>query len=128
MKSFNIVDSSGWLEYFVDSDQASLFAPAIEDSENLFVPVITIYEVFKKVLRERGEDAALQVASMMQIGQIIDLDCGLVLEAARYSLPMADSIIYASAISKNATLWTQDEHFKDLPNVRYFPKHQLPNN
>ena len=122
MSAANVVDSSGWLEYFTDSDRASLFASAIEDAENLLVPVISIYEVFKKVLRERGEDDALQVASMMQGGQIIDLDCALALEAARHPLPLADSIIYATAMHNEATLWTQDEHFKDLPNVRYFPR------
>jgi len=117
-----VVDSSGWLEYFTDSDRAPLFASAIEDAENLFVPVISIYEVFKKVLRERGEDAALQVASMMQIGRVIDLDSALALEAARHRLPLADSIIYAAALHCEATLWTQDEHFEDLPNVRFFPR------
>ena len=122
MSAAKVVDSSGWLEYFADSERASLFASAIEDAENLFVPVISIYEVFKKVLRARGEDAALQVASMMHGGQIIDLDCALVLEAARHPLPMADSIIYATAMRHEAILWTQDEHFKDLPNVRFFPR------
>jgi toxin FitB len=118
----NVVDSSGWLEYLTDSERAPLFASAIEDAENLFVPVISIYEVFRKVLRERGEDDALQVASMMQSGRVIDLDCTLAMEAARYALPLADSIIYATATRHEATLWTQDEHFKDFPNVRYFPK------
>ena len=99
-----------------------MFATAIEDTESLFVPVISIYEVFKKVLRERGEDDALQIASMMQVGQLIDLDSSLALEAARHPLPLADSIIYASAMRHEATVWTQDEHFKDLPIVRYFPK------
>jgi len=118
----NVVDSSAWLEYFTDSERAGLFAPAIEDPENLVVPVISIYEVFKKVLRERGENDALQVASMMQSGQVIDLDCALALEAARHPLPLADSIIYAIALRHDAALWTQDEHFKGLPNVRYFPR------
>ena len=122
MSAANVVDSSGWLEYFTDSDRASLFAPAIEDTKNLFVPVISVYEVFKKVLRERGEDDALQAASMMQAGQLIDLDCALALEAARCPLPLADSFIYAAAIHCNATLWTQDEHFRDLPKVRFFPR------
>jgi len=120
--SANVVDSSGWLEYFMDSARAPMFAAAIEDTENLFVPIISIYEVFKKVLRERGENDALQVASMMQVGQLIDLDCAMALNAARYSLPLADSIIYATAMFCNATLWTQDEHFKGLPKVRFFPK------
>lgn len=122
MRTANVVDSSGWLEYFTDSERAPLFASAIEDAENLFVPIISIYEVFKKVLRERGEDDALQVASMMRGGQLIDLDCALALEAARHPLPLADSIIYATAMRHEATLWTQDEHFKDLPNVRYLPR------
>ncbi len=122
MSATHVVDSSGWLEYFTDSDRADLFAPAIEDTEHLLVPVISIYEVFKKVLRERGEDDALQVASLMQAGRVIDLDGELVLEAARHALPMADSLIYATALRHGATLWTQDEHFKDLPEVRYFAK------
>lgn len=122
MSDANIVDSSGWLEYFADSARASLFAPAIEDTENLVVPVISIYEVFKKVLRERGEDHALQIASAMQVGRVVDLDRGLALEAARHMLPMADSIIYASAMRYDATLWTQDEDFMDLPGVSFFPK------
>ena len=122
MSRANVVDSSGWLEYFADSNRASLFAKAIEDTGNLIVPVISIYEVFKKVLRERGEDDALQAAGMMQAGIIVDIDGALALEAARYSLPLADSFIYATAIRHEATLWTQDEHFEQLPNVRYFPR------
>ena len=119
MNSFNVVDSSGWLEYFADSEGAAFFAPAIEDIEHLIVPVISIYEVFKKVFRERGEDSAIQVASMMQVGTVVDLDCTLAMDAARYQLPLADSIIYATAIQQRAILWTQDEHFKDLPGVRF---------
>jgi predicted nucleic acid-binding protein len=83
---------------------------------------ITIYEVFKKMLRERGENDALQIASLMPSGQVIELDASLALEAARYSLPLADSLIYATALRHEATLWTQDEHFKDLAQVRYSPK------
>jgi len=122
----NVVDSLGWLEYFADSGQASHFAPAIEDSANLLVPVITLYEVFKKVLRERGENDALQVASMMQTGRLIELDSALAMEAARHPLPLADSLIYATTMRFNATLWTQDDHFKGLPRVRYFPKNATP--
>jgi len=118
----NIVDSSGWLEYFAGSDRASFFAGAIEDDANLVVPVISIYEVFKKVLRERGEGPALQVVSLMQAGRVVDLDCDLALEAAQHPLPLADSLIYATAIRHRATLWTQDEHFQGFPSVRYLPK------
>lgn len=120
MKSPIVVDSSGWLEYFIGSTRAHLFAPAIEDTQNLVVPIITIYEVFKKVFRERGENDALQAASSMQSGTVIDLDLTITLDAARLQLPMADSIIYASAVRHGATLWTQDDHFDGLPSVRYF--------
>jgi predicted nucleic acid-binding protein len=121
MRTLNVVDSSAWLEYLADTERAVLFAGAIEDVENLLVPVIALYEVFKKVLRERGESEALEVASVMQSGRLIGLDGTLALEASRHPLPMADSLIYATARHHQATLWTQDEHFKDLPDVRYFP-------
>lgn len=126
MTGRNVVDSSGWLEYLADSAQAVHFEQALQDTANLIVPVITIYEVFKKVLRERGEGDALLVASQMQSGTVIDLDSTLALEAARHPLPLADSLIYATAMSHGATLWTQDEHFQKLPNVRYFPKAPVP--
>lgn len=124
MSRRNVVDSSAWLEYLADTAQAAHFAGALQDTENLVVPVITIYEVFKKVLRERGEGDALQVASLMQAGTVVDIGQSLALHAARYALPLADSLIYATATTSGATLWTQDEHFKGLPNVRYFPKPQ----
>lgn len=114
------MDSSGWLEYFIGSSRAQLFAPAIEDPQNLIVPIITIYEVFKKVFRVRGENDALQVASTMQSGTVIDLDLPITLDAARLQLPLADSIIYATALRHGATLWTQDDQFDGLPSVRYF--------
>jgi predicted nucleic acid-binding protein len=120
--SRNVVDSSGWLEYFSDSDRADYFEEAILDQENLVVPVITIYEVFKKVLRERGESQAFQVASQMQNGLVVDLDISLALAAGKHLLPLADSIIYTTALHYHATLWTQDKHFADLPNIKYFAK------
>ena len=122
MSGFNVVDSSAWLEYLADTPRAAHFAAAIEDTDHLIVPVITIYEVFKKVLRERGEGEALQVASLMQSGEVVELDLSLAIDAAHHKLPLADSLIYATALHRGATLWTQDEHFKDLPGVRYFAK------
>ena len=86
------------------------------------MPVICVYEVFKKVLRERGENDALQVASIMQVGRVVDLDVALALEAAQHPLPFADSIIHATVVRHQATLWTQDEHFAPLPSVRFFSK------
>ena len=122
----NVVDSSGWLEYFADGDNANFFAPAIEDTKNLLVPVICIYEVFKRIRQQNGITEAQQHIGDMKLGQIIDLDESLALNAAKIStdlkLPMADSIILATARANNATLWTQDEHFKDLDGVKYVEK------
>jgi predicted nucleic acid-binding protein len=118
----NVVDSSAWLEYLAGTDRAELFAEVIEDSGNLIVPAISIYEVYKKVLRERGEDMAAQVFGLMNLGRVVELDATLALEAARLLLPMADSIIYATALRHDATLWTQDAHFEGIQGVRYFRK------
>jgi len=122
MTPLNAVDSSGWLEYFADTKRAKLFAPAIQDTDHLIVPVVTVYEVFKKFLRERGESDALQAVSAMRSGHIVDVDASLALEAGRFSLPLADSLIYATTQRHDATLWTQDEDFEGLAGVRYFPK------
>lgn len=119
----NVVDSSGWLAYFADTATADFFAPAVEAVPDLVVPAITLYEVFKRVLGERGEDDALRAVAQMSQGQIIDVDATLALNAARLSLihrlPMADSLILATARRFDATLWTQDADFEELENVRY---------
>ena len=121
----NIVDSSGWLAYFADDKNASRFAPPLADTDNLLVPAISIYEVFKVLLRESGEDAALQATAAMQRGHVVDLTPQLAMAAAalshKLSLPMADSIILAAAREHNATVWTQDVDFKGLESVKYFP-------
>ena len=117
-----VVDSSAWLEYFADTKRAKLFAAAIEDTDHLIVPVVTVYEVFKKFLRERGESDALQAVSAMRSGHVIDLDVSLALEAGRFDLPLADSLVYATAQRHGATLWTQDKDFDGLADVRYFAK------
>ena len=120
--TFNVVDSSGWLEYFEGSDRAALFAPAIENTARLIVPVISIYEVFKRVRIKRSQDDAEQAAELMQRALVVDVDLTLVLSAAANGLPLADSLIYATALAHGATLWTQDSHFEGLPSVKYFPK------
>lgn len=122
----NVVDSSGWLEYFANGPNADFFAPAIEDTSNLIVPSITIFEVFKRVLQQRSESDALQVAALMQEGRVINLDVSIALQAVRVSvdhkLPLADSIILATALANNAVLWTQDADFDGLPGVQYKAK------
>ena len=122
----NVVDTSGWLEYFEGSDRAALFADAIENSDELIVSTISLYEVFKWVLRHRDEQSALMAIAAMQQSRVIAPDTTLALEAAKLStlhrLPMADSLIYATARHHNATLWTQDEDFEGLSGVRFFRK------
>jgi predicted nucleic acid-binding protein len=122
----NIVDSSCWLEYLADSKVGNLVSGAIEDLNSLLVPSITLYEVFKKLLIEKDEDSALLAIAHMKQGIVINLDPDLSIFSAKigkdYKLPMADSIIYATAKKYNCILWTQDKHFKDLENIRYFEK------
>lgn len=122
----NVVDSSAWLEYFAGGPGARHFSAAIDDAGRLLVPVVVLYEVFKRVLTQRGEDAALRAAAFMERGTVVDVNPALALTAARLSvehrLPMADSLILATARSVDATLWTQDADFEGLPSVRYFPK------
>ena len=122
----NVVDSSAWLAYFADEPAAVEFAAAIEDTAALVVPTICLLEVFKVVTRERGERDALQIAAVMQQGTVIDLDAELALSAARvagkHRLPLTDSVIYATALRVGGVLWTQDDDFRSLPDVRYVPK------
>lgn len=122
----NVVDSLGWLEYFVDGPNADFFEPAITNITELIVPVISIYEVFKRTLQLRGEQNALDTLVFMQQGRVIELDATLAIEAARLSaieqLPMADSIILATARMHHAVLWTQDADLARFPNVQFIKK------
>jgi len=122
----NIVDSSGWLAYFADEPNTRHFLVPLKDAALLVVPSITIYEVFKVILRESTEDAALQAVVAMQKGTVVELSVSLALAASKLSLahnlPMADSIILATAQQYQAMIWTQDVDFKNLRNVNYFPK------
>lgn len=122
----NVVDSSGWIEYFTKGGNADFFIPPIQDLENLIFPAICMYEVFKRLLAERDEDSALLAVGLMSHGREVELDRNIALEAAQISrelkLAMADSIILATARAHKAVLWTQDEHFKGLPDVQYIEK------
>jgi predicted nucleic acid-binding protein len=119
----NIIDSSGWLEYFASGPNADFFSEPIEDSKELLVPTISLYEVFKKILQERGETEALKATAFMQSGNILDLTSTIALHAATISndlkIPMADSVMLASARENEAPLWTQDADFEGLEDVQY---------
>lgn len=122
----NVVDSSAWLAYFADEPSAGDFAAVIEDVRRLVVPAVCLLEVFKIVARQRGEGEALQAVAIMQQGTVVDLDSTLALSAARagldHKLPLADSIVYATAKTVDGIVWTQDEHFAGLTNVQFVPK------
>ena len=119
----NIVDSSGWLEYFADGPNASFFAPAIQRPLELIVPTVSIYEVFKRIIQQKDESAGLRAVAAMHQGSVLSLDEALALSAARLSLdaklPMADSIMLASARSTGSVLLTQDKDFEDMEGIRY---------
>ncbi len=119
----NVVDSSGWLEYFADGPNAGFFSKAIENTSELIVPSLSLFEVYKRVLQQRGDSDALQVVAVMQQGRVADLDGSLALQAARLSrthgLPLADSVMLATARAFDAVLWTQDADFKELPGVQF---------
>lgn len=122
----NLVDSSGWLEYLADGKNAEFFAPAVEKTEDLIVSAINVYEVFKRVLQQRDEDAALQSVALMQQSTVVDVTASIAMTAAKVShdlkLPMADSLILTTAREYHATLWTQDADFKGIPDVQWVKK------
>lgn len=119
----NVVDSSAWLEYFSGGPNASFFATPIENAAELIVPTLCLYEVFKRVSEQRGQGEALQAVALMEQGNVVELSAGLALIAAKISLeeqlPMADSIILATARANGATLWTQDADFKGKEGVKF---------
>ena len=122
----NLVDSSGWLEYFADGKNADFFSGAIEDTDNLIVSTINLYEIFKNILQQRDENSAFQAIALMQQAKVVDVDSSISLLAAKQSidlkLPMAESFIFATANAYNATLWTQDSDFKDISGIKYIKK------
>jgi predicted nucleic acid-binding protein len=123
----NVVDSSAWIEFLADDINAARFAPAVEALDELVVPTLCIYEVFKRVVQLKGESAAIDAVGLMLGGRVVELTSSIALEAARLSLEeglaMADAIILATARLEAATLWTQDSHFEGLDGVEYVAKH-----
>lgn len=122
----NVVDSSAWLEYFADGPNAARFADAIEQTEHLLVPTLSLFEVYKRLYQQLGESGAINGIAMMQRGRIVDVTASLALEAARnsidFKLPLADSIVLTTARAHGAILWTQDADFERIDGVRYFKK------
>jgi predicted nucleic acid-binding protein len=119
----NVVDSSGWIEYLSGGSNAAFFRKPIESTEPLVVPSLSLFEVYRHMLRHVGREEALNVVAAMRSGAVVDLDDRLALEAAELSvetkLALADSIILATARAHDAELWTQDSDFEGLAGVRY---------
>jgi toxin FitB len=118
------VDSSGWLEYFINGKNADRFAAVIEETEELIVSSLNICEVFKKVIAEKDEDSAFEAVAVMQQAKVIEVTSSIAIQAAKFSyifkMPLADSIVYLTAIENNAVVWTQDADFKGMQDVEYF--------
>jgi len=121
-----IIDSSCWVEYFSGTEISKKFINFIHNTIDILIPTIILNEVFKKLIYSVPEKEALFAIAQMEESKIIDLSRDLALEAARYSklykLPLADSIIYATAMKYNSEIYTLDKHFEGLPNVKYFEK------
>lgn len=118
-----VVDSCGWVERFAGSTRGDFYGPALQDPRLIVVPTVCLTEVFRTLAREAGEPAALAAAGMMRQATLVTLDGDLAIEAGRlglaHGLPLADSIIYATAQRHHAELWTHDGHFRGLPGVHF---------
>lgn len=125
----NLVDTSGWLEYFFGGENAAYFASPIEETPDLLASVICLYEVFKKINLVADEARALQAIAQMKQARVIDLSEDVVLNASlisiKHQLAMADSFIYATAQIHGATIWTQNIDFSGLPGVNYKGKSRV---
>ncbi len=122
----NVVDSCGWLEYFANGPNAVFFAPIIENEKKLIVPQVVVYEVTRRLVQQRGEQAAQLALEFLGKGRLMGLDeaglCRAAIAAAQYKLAMADALIWQTAVTHGAQVYTQDAAFKDVPNVVYRTK------
>ena len=122
----NLVDSSGWVEYFQDTARADLFAAAIEARDLLLVPTIALFEVHKVLSRSLSEDLVTRCLDVMRLGRVLDLTDKRAIAASKvaktHKLALADAAMYSIAQEHGATFWTQDMDYDKLPGVRYFSK------
>lgn len=125
----NVVDSSGWVEYFQDSPRADLFALAIEQRDQLLVPTIALFEVHKVLSRKLPAELVERCLDVMRLGRVLDLTDRRAIAASKvasqHRLAMADAAMYSMAQEQSATFWTQDVDYKGLPGVRFFAKPEL---
>jgi len=122
----NLVDSSGWIEYLLDTPRAEWFAAAIEQRERLLVPVIALYEVHRVLSRKIPAEALAACLNVMRMGLVLELNDQRAVAASevaqRHRLAMADAVMYSMALEHQAAFLTQDQDYHGLPGVHYFPK------
>lgn len=122
----NVVDSSGWIEFFLAGPSGPLFKPVIEQRDKLLIPVIALYEVHKILSRKLPADMVVSCLNVMRLGRVLDLTDRRAMAAAdvaiKHRLAMADAVMYSLALEHKATFWTQDVDYQGLPGVNFFPK------
>lgn len=122
----NVVDSSGWIEFFLAGPSGPLFKPVIEQRGKLLVPVIALYEVHKILSRKLPAEVVASCLDVMRLGRVLDLTDRRAISAAdvavQHRLAMADAVMYSLALEHKATFWTQDVDYEGLPGVNFFPK------
>ena len=123
---FNVIDSSGWIEYFLDTKPADFFEPAILDAEHLIVPAIALYEVHKRLSQLVPAEIVATCIEVMRKASVIALTAERAIAASniaqQYQLAMADAMMYSIAIEHHATFWTQDADYQGLPSVQFQAK------
>ena len=122
----NVVDSSGWIEFFLAGPSGPLFKPVIEQRDKLLVPVIALYEVHKILSRKLPAEMVASCLDVMRLGRVLDLTDRRAIAAAevaiKHRLAMADAVMYSLALEHQATFWTQDVDYQGLPGVNFFAK------
>lgn len=122
----NVVDSSGWIEYFIDAAGADNFAAAIEKTDQLIVPAMSFFEVHRFLSRTVNAGQRGICLDIMRRGRVVELTVQRAIAASeaaqKHRLAMADAVMYSIAREFNATFWTQDVDYKDLPGVHYHAK------
>jgi predicted nucleic acid-binding protein len=122
----NLVDSSGWIEYLLDTERADLFAEPLEQRNILLVPVIALFEVHRVLSRKLPAELVAKCLDVMRMGRVLEITDRRAIAAAdvasRHRLAMADAMMYSLALEHGATFWTQDSDYQGLAGVQWFPK------
>lgn len=126
MTTHNVVDSSGWIEFFLAGTNGPVFKPVIEQRQALLVPTIALFEVHRVLCRKLPPDVVKACLDVMRLGRVLDITAARAVAGAdvslRHKLAMGDALMYSLALEHGATFWTQDVDYQGLPSVQYFAK------